>query len=321
MQRGQRYSLRPITGTSLGTAVNGSSGLMPVPSQEKGGDKLMPYAIKVALQSLWHQRWINLLSILTIAMGLLVVTLIVLFMYNLDLFTKRLPERFSVVAYLKEGISEQDTQEIIASIKKHRGVEKVTYISKAEALRELKASMKSADYILEGLNENPLPASIEIRLKREVVGPESVKSFVSDIREIPGMEDIQYGEKFLLSLYSLKKGVQTIGLVLSVVMTAGVIFICYSTVKILFYRRTIPCGGRGYRCSRGWHQPPHHSRLLCHRVYAVDCDGPSFRCRGIPSAGPRVLTGCRPFPRDRRCIHSNREDKVLELPSSITMAI
>ena len=197
----------------------------------------MPYAMKVALRSLWRERWINLLSILTIAMGLLVLTLIVLFMYNLNLFTKRLPERFSVVAYLKEGISEQDTQEIIASLKRHRGVEKVTYTSKAEALRELKASMKSADYILEGLNENPLPASIEIRLKREVVGPESVKSFVSDIRKIPGMEDIQYGEKFLVSLHSLKTAVQTAGLILTVIMAAGIIFICYSTVKILFYRR------------------------------------------------------------------------------------
>ncbi|GAB4414347.1 MAG: permease-like cell division protein FtsX [Thermodesulfovibrionales bacterium] len=197
----------------------------------------MPYSITVALKSLWHERWVNILSVLTIAMGLIVMTLIVLSIYNVDLFSRRLPERFSVVAYLKNGISEQDSQSIIDLIKKHHSVEKIKYISKTEALKELKASMRNADYILEGLDENPLPASIEVRLRREAVSPDSVKAFVSDIRKINGIEDIQYGEGILLSIHSIKTGIQTMGIVLTAIMLAGIIFICYSTVKILFYRR------------------------------------------------------------------------------------
>jgi cell division transport system permease protein len=197
----------------------------------------VPYSFKIALQSLRYEKWINLLSMFTIAMGLLVVTLVVLFIYNVDSFTKKLPEKFSVVAYLKEGIPEADSQNIIDSIKKYKGVEKIRYISKTDALRELKSTMRDADYILEGLNENPLSASIEIRLKRQAVAPESVKSFVSDIKKMPGIDDVQYGEKFLTSIHSIKTGVQTIGFALAAIMTAGIIFICYSTVKILFYRR------------------------------------------------------------------------------------
>jgi len=174
---------------------------------------------------------------LTIAMGLLVMTLVVLFIFNVDLFTKKLPEKFSVVAYMKEGIPEADLQNILAALKKNRSVEKVRYISKTEAFRELRSTMRDADYILEGLDENPLSASIEIRLKREAVAPESVISFVSDVKKMPGVDDVQYGEKFLTSIHSIKMGVQTVGFALTAIMTAGIIFICYSTVKILFYRR------------------------------------------------------------------------------------
>lgn len=197
----------------------------------------MSYSIKLALQSLWHEKWINLLSMLTIAIGLLVVTVVVSSIYNVNLFARKLPERFFIVAYLKEGLDERETQNIIGAIKSRSSIEKVKYISKADALKELRTSLKDADYVLEGLDENPLPASIEIRLKKEAVGPDSVKSFADSLRKISGIDEVQYGEKFLLSLQSIKKGMETIGLILTVVMISGIVFICYSTVKILFYRR------------------------------------------------------------------------------------
>lgn len=197
----------------------------------------MTYSIKLAFQSLWHERWINILSMLTIAIGLLVMTLVMSSLYNINLFARKLPERFFIVAYLKDGMSDKDAQDIIASLWGLSTIEKVRYVSKTEALKDLKTSLKDAEYILEGLSENPLPASIEIRFKKEAVGPESVKSFVDNLRKINGIDDVQYGEKFLLSIHSIKTGMETIGLILTIVVISGIIFICYSTVKILFYRR------------------------------------------------------------------------------------
>lgn len=197
----------------------------------------MPYPLKIALQSLWREKWINLLSMLTIAMGLLVISLVFSSLYNVGLFTRTLPEKFFIVAYLKDGLAENEIQKIVASIKASGPVEKVTYISKDEALRELKQSLKDAEYIVGGLDENPLPASVEIRLKREAVGPEKVKELAGSLRKMNGIDDVQYGEKFLLSIDSVRTGMETIGLILMTVMISGVIFICYSTVKILFYRR------------------------------------------------------------------------------------
>jgi cell division transport system permease protein len=197
----------------------------------------MSYSVKLALQSLWHEKWINLLSMVTIAMGLLVIALVGSSIYNINLVTKKLPEKFFVVAYLSDTLNEKDAQTIVESLKGKKIIQKVSYISKDRALKELKSSLKDADYILEGLDQNPLPASIEIRFKKEAVGPRSIRQFVEDLKKMPGIEDVQYGEKFLLSIHSIKSGTETVGLILTIVMISGIIFICYSTVKILFYRR------------------------------------------------------------------------------------
>lgn len=197
----------------------------------------MLYSMMIALRSLWQEKWINILSVLTIAMGLLLMSAVMLTIYNLDLFTKKLPKRFSVMAYLKDNLSEHDVKYIADSIRGHSSVEKVRYISKTDALKELKESMKNADYIFEGLEENPLPPSMEIGLKKEAVGPDTVKSFAADIKKMSGIDEVQYGEKFLYSIYSIKSGMHAVGIMLTTIMIVGIIFICYSTVKILFYRK------------------------------------------------------------------------------------
>lgn len=197
----------------------------------------MRYTVRAAFQNFYHERWINLLSILSMATGLIIIAVALITLYNIDLFSKKLPERFSLVAYLKDDLSVVDKDNIISAIKRNDIVKGVRYISKDDALRELRASLKEADYVLEGLKDNPLPASIEVRLKKEAVSPETVNRFVSSLKKINGIEDIQYGEKFLISLKSIKSGLEIMGLIVASVMTAASVFISYSTVKILFYRR------------------------------------------------------------------------------------
>lgn len=196
-----------------------------------------PYSFRLAAQSLLHEKWINLLSILTIASGLLIAALTALSVYNVDAVTKRLPEKFSMMLYLKDNLSGEDVETILKTLKKDTTVETVKYISKDDALKELKTVFKDVSYVLEGLEENPLHDSIEIKLKGDVAGPETAKRLASEMVKIKGVDEVEYGEKLLSSLYSLGLGMRAIGILFIIIMFGGVIFVCYSAVKILFYRK------------------------------------------------------------------------------------
>ena len=199
---------------------------------------IIPYAFRQALQSLLREKWINLLSVFTIASGLLVISLAFFTVYNIDAATRKLPDKFAMILYLEDSLGRDGVDNILIALKKKPAVEVVRFISKDEALKELKSILKNANYVFEGLDENPLPDSIEVRLKRESVTPAEVKKLTAEINTLKGIKEIDYGEKFLSALHSLKSGVKTVGLSIIIVIATGIIFVCYSTVKILFYRRT-----------------------------------------------------------------------------------
>ena len=197
----------------------------------------LSYSFRLALQSIFHEKWIYLLSVLTIAAGLLFTTITVLFVYNIDSATGKLPEKFSVLLYLSDTVSQEDRDTIMSTARKNPAVEKTIFIPKDQALKELKSTLKDSSFILEGLGENPLPDAIEIKLKSAAVGPDPVRHLTNSLKDIKGVQEIEYGEEFLSALHSLRTGMRRIGTTIVVIMSIGMLFVCYSTVKILFYRR------------------------------------------------------------------------------------
>lgn len=198
---------------------------------------IAPYALKVAVRSLLREKWINLLSVMTIAAGLFIISLSFFTLYNMDIATKNLPDKFSMTVYLDNEIHKENLERIVESFRKEKAVLSVRYIPKDEALKDLKSALKNSAYVLEGLEDNPLPDSLEIKLKKNQVATETAQQLATEALKIKGITEVDYGEKFLASLGAFKKGLKLLSMLFAAVLSAGIIFVCYSTVKILFYRR------------------------------------------------------------------------------------
>jgi cell division transport system permease protein len=196
-----------------------------------------PYAFRLAVNSLLREKWINLLSVLTIASGLLIISIALFSLYNIDAAARKLPEQFSIILYLDDNLPKDKLDHAVESLRKNSAVASVKYISKEDALKELKAGLRNSSYVLEGLDENPLPASLQLKLKKEAVGPETSKRVAEEALKIKGIKEADYGEKFVSTIHSLQAGMKAVGTILIIALSVGIIFVCYSTVKILFYRR------------------------------------------------------------------------------------
>lgn len=196
-----------------------------------------PYPMHVALQSIWREKWINLLTVLAVAASLLMVTLMYFALYNLEQITGKLPERFSIAAYLKEGLSQQEVQALIAQIKKQDYVADVKYIPKEQALEELKKAVADIGPVLEGMQDNPLSSSLEVRLRQEYVSASSVKKIAEGLKTLPGIDAIYDGERIAETIAHIKYSAMTFGLSIFALISFGVIFVIYSSVKNLFYRK------------------------------------------------------------------------------------
>lgn len=197
----------------------------------------MNYPFRTALGSLWREKWINFLCVLTIASGFFLIAMAYVFVSNAGSAARRLPERFSIMVFLSEGLSTEGIQDAVQSAGNLEGVMSARYISKEEALKELRVAMEDSDHVLEGLEDNPLPPSIELKLRESTVSEEAVRRLAEEIGEIEGVEEVQYGARLLSIIQSVTRYAEGMGLILITALCAGVLFVCYSTVKILFYRK------------------------------------------------------------------------------------
>jgi cell division transport system permease protein len=195
------------------------------------------YLLKLAIKSILREKWINILTAITIGFALLILSITVFTLYNIELVSEKLPEKFTIMVYLQDGLSNDEIDSSKELMEREKLVKSVVYISKEEAFKELKESLKGSEHILEGLDENPLSPSFEIRIKKELFSMEEVEALIKKLENEPQVDAIDYGRGFLDFIQSFKTAMRMVGIFFATLIFFAIIFVIYSTVKILFYRR------------------------------------------------------------------------------------
>lgn len=195
------------------------------------------YYLQTAFKNIWLEKWINFLTVLSISIGILILGAFAMVTLNLDSVLKHWSKGFGMVIYLDEKISQEDESQLHAQLLKDKGFSEIKYISKDQALNDVRETLGEDAIILDEIKENPLPSSFELKFKSEMLEPAIVEQKATEIRQMNGVAEVQYGEQWLSSLNKISKTMQTGVIVLGIAIFLAVTFISYSTIKIFFYRR------------------------------------------------------------------------------------
>ncbi|GBE04236.1 MAG TPA: ABC transporter permease [Nitrospirae bacterium] len=195
------------------------------------------YSVQTAYKSILRDKWINLLTILSISICLLIISAFVTITMNMDSLLNRWSKSFGLVVYLDDSLNSEAENTLKEFFQKDPDIIGVKYISKEDALEELRLVLGSNAEIIEGLKENPLPSSFELKLKSELLDSEFVKQKAAEITNMTGVEEVQYGEKWLSSLNTISRIMKLSATFLGTAIFIAIIFITYNTIKIFFYRR------------------------------------------------------------------------------------
>ena len=125
------------------------------------------YLARESLRSFYQMKGIAMVSTLIMSVALLMLTLFTLLTVNLQAVVQVFQSEIEIVAFLEEGQTNETVQEMQQRILQNPGVASVSFVSKAEALEEFRAQLGTDADLLEVLEENPLPASLRLRLQEE----------------------------------------------------------------------------------------------------------------------------------------------------------
>lgn len=180
---------------------------------------------------------VNFLAVVTIAVSLTLLGVFFVVIINAINLTERLGSRLEVVAYLKGNVTGELLTGLEENIKSFPEVREIAYISKEEALASLKKGLADDPSVLDGIEGNPLPASLVIRLKDDFQNSGGIKSVTRKLRSISSVEDLQYGGEFLERFSVLISVVKFGGAALGFGLILSALLIVSNTIKLTIETR------------------------------------------------------------------------------------
>ena len=157
---------------------------------------------------------------------------------NLNAWMKNWGHTFSMTVYLQDDISDFKRDKVDSFIRGLPGAEISKYISKKQALADLKTALGPDSVLLDRLSRNPLPASYEVMFEGK---DEDFERKIQEIREnlqkLDGVEEVQFSHEWLKRLDPLLRNLVLAGIFIGIVLCLGVLFILTNTIKLVIYAR------------------------------------------------------------------------------------
>lgn len=197
----------------------------------------MPYALREALQALRRAPMLTLLSAMMIALSLLVIGLFGLVTSNIQSGLNQLESRVEIVAFLRDNADYNAVRIAQQEIDKLPEVRETRYISRAQALEIAKQELPEFRTVFAGLDQNPLPASLEIALHPGQRGPEVVKRVADRVGTYPFVEQVSYGQDWLGTVYLLRRVAAAASMVLGVAFALVAALIIGAAVRMAIFAR------------------------------------------------------------------------------------
>lgn len=210
--------------------------IRPTLSGDGIGDKLR-YFISRAILNIRQNVLVNVLTIGTITLALLIVSLFLLVFVNLESTADEWSGKIQVTAYFETEPSSQELAAMLARIKAIQGTDKVSYVSKGEAMERFRSRLKGQETLLDGVPADVLPSSIEITLKRQSREDGAMQAYVERLKNIPGIDEVQYGEEWVRRFNTFMNFLRFVGALLGGFLLMAVLFIVSNTIKLTIYAR------------------------------------------------------------------------------------
>jgi len=195
------------------------------------------YCLNEATRSLWRQRGSSALSMLTIAAAALVVGGFLLVTVNLDRVLARWSATAEVSIYLRDDITQEQRVDLNRGLVPGAVIASWEFVSKADALARFKRDFPDLSSGLDGTPDNPLPASLDVRLRPQGADSAAVEALVQQVQRMPGVADVRFDRRWLERLSSIILALQRTGWALGGVLIVAAVLTVATVVRLALYAR------------------------------------------------------------------------------------
>jgi cell division transport system permease protein len=173
----------------------------------------------------------------TLGLCLFLAGCFALLLVNMERVLERFGGELSVSAYLSDALPSEEQEALALRVRRLAGVESVAWVSKQAALERFRASPFGRAALLEGLDENPLPASLEIVLAPERRNRAGLDALVAALGGMPGIEELGYGHEWVEGYARAVAGMRAAAFAIGGVLALATLLIVANTIRLSVHAR------------------------------------------------------------------------------------
>jgi cell division transport system permease protein len=197
----------------------------------------LAYLLKEAITNIRLNQTTTLIAIATTAFTLACFGVFLLLYLNLKGIAGSLESEIKVALYLNDGMSPQGVSDLQARLKAEPEVAAVSYVSKQQALADFRKQFPEEHRLLEGLGENPLPASFIVTMAPSFRSSDAVKRWAERHRSLPGVAQVQYSREWIENLAAIIGYLELAAVAIGGILGAASVTIIASTIRLTLYAR------------------------------------------------------------------------------------
>lgn len=194
----------------------------------------LKFILKETFRTIRASRLNFFLSAIVQALCLLIFLIFLTITINLLSLVQETYNRIEIYAFLKEKVSYPEVADKVFLI---AGVKEVRYVSKDDALQELKEDLGEDAGILSDLDKNPLPNSIRIKLEPDYHSSSALKEIEKKLANIPGIREVWSGREVLGKLEKLLRIILVSDFGILIIIGIAVIFIIFQNIEAIYLQR------------------------------------------------------------------------------------
>ncbi len=192
----------------------------------------LAYFVRRAVDALRRGPFVALVAVGTIFVAVLVTGLFGAVLSGAERLLDAWGGEVQISVYLRPGADLEAARAAAEGIAAGRAVEAVT---SRTALQRLKASLGDEAGVLEGVGEQALPASVEVRAPGITL--EGARLLASQLEAVPGAAEVDYGNAWLERLETFLRRARLVGLVLMGALSVATAVLVANTLRLAVYAR------------------------------------------------------------------------------------
>lgn len=194
------------------------------------------YFLRRALRGIAEAPFVNAVAALTIAIALFVALIVGGVLSEAQSMVGAWAESVSVTAYLGLGAQAADAAAVAKAARAAVPDAQVLTVSPEAALARLRRSLGEDAVVLEGLEENPLPYSVEVRAPSLRL-PEAAHALARKLSSLDAVESVDTGREWAERIERVLALLSLLGQVVGGLILLAAAIMVSNTIKLALYAR------------------------------------------------------------------------------------